>query len=313
MLYIYNNKTPCFMKKLLSLLIILIGISSCKVNSKKQTVADETSNPIDNSVEMTEVQKHLKKNAIPFESLSGLSDKIYDEIADHEIIMIGEMHGTTEPAEFAYGLCELITKHEDKVIMAMEIRSSLMDGLSEGMSISELKELQFFQNKNFDGRNGEAWLDLVYKSNKNDKIILSFFDNSYPSSPRDSSMYLSIKQIRKLNPNTKIITLSGNVHNRLEPFREKKVLGCYLMEDSANFDSEKIMSIDHVFSEGKMLNADLTGLKMRTVEREENIINTTLSYEMFLCRTFPKKQNRYTHILYTDKVTASEIIKKDDK
>ncbi len=300
------------MKKLLFLLIILTGITSCKVNSKKQAGPDEPSNPIDNSVELTEVQKHLIKNAIPFESLSELSNKIYNEIAEYEIIMIGEMHGTTEPAEFAYGLCELITKHEDKVIMAMEVRSSLMDGLSEGMSISELKELQFFQNENFDGRNGEAWLDLVYKSNQNDKIILSFFDNSYPSSPRDSSMYLSIKQIRNANPNTKIVTLSGNVHNRLEPFREKKMLGCYLIEDSVNFDSKKIMSINHVFSEGNMLNADLTGLKMRTIEREENIINTTLSYEMFLCRTIPKKQQRYTHIFYTDKVTASEIIKKDE-
>lgn len=301
------------MKNILILLIILIGLTSCKDNSKKQTVPDETSNAIDNSVEMTEEQKHLKKNAIPIENLSKLSNKIYDEIANHEIIMIGEMHGTTEPAEFAYGLCELIAKHEDKVIMAMEIRSSLMNNLSDGMSISELKELDFFHQKNFDGRNGVAWLDLVYKSIQNERMILKFIDNSYPSATRDSSMYMEIRNIHNTYPNTKIVTLTGNVHNSFVPRHDKERIGGYLLKDSVNFDSKKIMSIRHVFSEGKMLNNDLTGLKMRTIEREENIYNTTLSYEMFLCKKFPKEQNQYTHTLYTDKVTASEIIKKDDK
>jgi hypothetical protein len=301
------------MKKFLPLLIVMIGLTSCKENTKKQTASDETLNSIDNSVELTEEQKDLKKNAIPIQNLSKLSDKIYDEIANYEIIMIGEMHGTNEPAEFAYGLCELITKHEDNVIMAMEIRSSLMNNLSDEMSISELKELDFFRGKNFDGRNGIAWLDLVYKGIKNDRIILKFIDNPYQSSTRDSSMYREIRNIHNTYPNSKIVTLTGNVHNSFIPLFDKERIGGYLLKDSLNFDSKKIMSINHVFSEGNMLNSDLTGLKMRTIEREENIYNTTLSYEIFLYKKLLEEQNQYTHILYTDKVTASEIINKDDK
>ncbi len=301
------------MKKILTLLIILIGLTSCKENAEKQTTSDETSDFIDYSVEMTEKQKDLKKNAIPIESLSKLSNKIYDKIANFEILMIGEMHGTNEPAEFAYGLCELIAKHEGSVIMAMEIRASLMNNLSDEMSISELKELDFFRGKNFDGRNGVAWLDLVYKSIKNDGIILKFIDNSYQSSPRDSSMYREIRNIHDKHPNTKIVTLTGNVHNSFTPLFDKVRIGGYLLKDSVNFDSKKITSIDHVFSEGSMLNNDGTGLKISTIEREDNIYNTTLSHEMFLYKKFSEEQNRYTHILYTDKVTASEIIKKDDK
>ena len=301
------------MKKILPLLIILIGLTSCKENIERQTKSDETSNSIDYSVEMTEEQKNLKENAIPIESLSKLSNKIYDEIANFEILMIGEMHGTTEPAEFAYGLCELIAIHEGSVIMAMEIRASLMNNLSNEMSISELKELDFFRNKNFDGRNGVAWLDLVYKSIKNDGIILKFIDNPYLSSTRDSSMYREIRNIHNKHPNTKIVTLTGNSHNSFIPLFNKERIGGYLLKDTVNFDSKKIMSINHVFSEGNMLNNDLTGLKMRTIEREENIYNTTLSHEMFLYRKLPQELNRCTHILYTDKVTASGIIKKDDK
>jgi uncharacterized iron-regulated protein len=115
------------MKKILSLLIILIGLTSCKENIERQTKSDETSNSIDSSVEMTEEQKNLKENAIPIQNLSKLSDKIYNEIANYEIIMIGEMHGTKEPAEFAYGLCNLVTKFEKNVVLALEIRSSQMN------------------------------------------------------------------------------------------------------------------------------------------------------------------------------------------
>jgi len=301
------------MKKILSLLIILIGLTSCKENIERQTKSDETSNSIDSSVEMTEEQKNLKENAIPIQNLSKLSDKIYNEIANYEIIMIGEMHGTKEPAEFAYGLCNLVTKFEKNVVLALEIRSSQMNNISDEMSISELKELDFFRRENFDGRNGVSMLNLIYKSNQNERIILKFIDNSYPSSSRDSSMYREIRNIHTKYPNTKIVTLTGNVHNSFIPYFDKVRIGGYLLKDSVNFDSKKIMSINHVFSEGSMLNNDGTGLKISTIEREDNIYNTTISHDMFLYKKFAEEQNRYTHILYTDKVTASGIVKKDDR
>jgi len=72
------------------------------------------------------------------------------------------------------------------------------------------------------------------------------------------------------------------------------------------------MSISHDYSEGSMFNNDGTGIEVRNVERTENIYNTTFSHEMFLSKKFPKEQIQYTHILYTDKVTASEAIEKDD-
>lgn len=301
------------MKNVLLLSIILIGLTSCKEYTEEQTTSEVTSNTLENSAGLTKEQKDLKKNAIPIRSLSKLGNKIYDEISNFEIIMIGEMHGTNEPAEFAYGLCDLIAEHEDQVIMAMEIRSSLMKNLSDEMSISQLKELDFFRRKNFDGRNGEAWLDLVHKSAKNKGIILKFIDNSYASSTRDSSMYMEIRKIHNKYPNTKIVTLTGNVHNSFTPLFDKVRIGGYLLKDSVSFDSEKIMSINHIFSEGSMLNNDGTGLKISTFEREENIYNTTLSHEMFLYKKLPKEQNRGTHILYTDIVTASEIIQKEDR
>ena len=68
-----------------------------------------------------------------------------------------------------------------------------------------------------------------------------------------------------------------------------------------------------MYSEGTMFNNDGTGIKISTIEREDNIFNTTLSHDMFLYKKLPKEQNRSTHILYTDQVTASGKIEKDDK
>ncbi|MEQ8518003.1 MAG: hypothetical protein RID05_11225 [Cytophagales bacterium] len=280
------------MKKLNYLLLLLL--LSCGVK--------EANNPID----------FLKQNAIPIKDIAKLNQHVYNEISDYEIIMVGEMHGTKEPAEFVHGLCNLLTQSEKEVVLALEIRSSQMNNLSKDMSIAQLKELEFFQRENLDGRNGESMLELIYKSLQNERVIIKFIDNNYPSSTRDSSMYMEICNIRKTYPNTKIVTLTGNVHNSFVPLFNKVRIGGYLLQDSTNFDSKKIMSINHAFSEGNMLNSDGTELKLRIIEREDNIYNTTLSYDNFICKRFPKKENRGTHIFYTDKVTASEIVEKDD-
>ena len=116
----------------------------------------------------------------------------------------------------------------------MEVRASLMSNLSNEMSISELKELDFFRRKNFDGRNGEAWLDLVFKSIQNEGIILKFIDNSYPSSTRDSSMYMEIRNIHNSYPNTKIVTLTGNVHNSFAPLFDEVRIGGFLLKESVD-------------------------------------------------------------------------------
>ena len=68
----------------------------------------------------------LKEKAIPIENLSVLSSNIYIEISNYNVIMLCEMHGTNEPAEFAFGLCELIVQNEEKVILALEISSKLI-------------------------------------------------------------------------------------------------------------------------------------------------------------------------------------------
>lgn len=259
------------------------------------------------SEELSQTQISLKKNSVNIKILSELPNKIYKKISNYNILMIGEMHGTNEPAEFAYGVCKLIDEKEGKVIMAMEIPPSQMENYNQNMTVNQLKELNFFNGENSSGMNGNAWLNLIAGCNKHNNIIVEFFDLQ-TESPRDSSMYNGILEIRSKHPKTKIVTLSGNLHNWLEPFNEKKMLGKYLMDDKVNFDGDKIMSIMHYYNQGTMMNNIGNGLELRTIEPKENIFNKTLSNDILFSNNIFNDKNHFTHILYTEKVTHSEPI-----
>ena len=254
----------------------------------------------------------LQENAIKIDNLLGLNHNIYSEVCQYDVILVGEMHGTNEPAEFTYGLCELITKNEDKVILALEVPQILIGDLSSNFSINDLYKTRFFEMENRDGRNGQAWFDLIMRCQNNPKVNLKFIDNN-TCSPRDSSMYVDILEIRKSHPHTKIVTLTGNIHNWLKPFRDELKLGGYIIKDTLNFNSEKIMSINHLYKDGTMMNNTGNGLELKTIEGKENFFNTSIDSRMYLCPRIFVKQNQYSHFLYTEKVTHSNKIETGEK
>ncbi len=261
-----------------------------------------------NSEEESEPIDVLKRNAIPIQDLTQLNNKIYNKISAYDVIMVGEMHGTKEPAEFVYGLSKLIAKREDKVILALEIPPSEMEGFSESMSQEQIKQLYFFAKENRFGRNCKIYLDLIHDVNQKKKIRIEFIDSG-KYGDRDSSMYVEVLQIKKTYPNTKIVSLTGNVHNWLIPYKDYTKFGGYLMNDTINFEPKKIMSINHIFNKGTMFNRIRGELKVHVMEgTESNIYNENIAAEMFLSKRIDETQKQYTHFLYTEKVTHSEKI-----
>jgi len=228
------------------------------------------------SVELTGPALKIKEQAIPLENLSKPGSDIYNEIAKYDVILMGEMHGTNEPAEFVYGISKMIADKEGSVTLALELPSSMLDGMTDKMTKEELKALDFFISENRTGQNGESILDLIYKANQDSRIDLQFIDN-YRASTRDSSMYAAICEIKKAAPYTKIVTLSGNIHNRLIPYKDEQRIGGYLIGDTINFDPARIMSINHYFNHGTMLNNIGNGLELQTFDPSDNIYNQTIS------------------------------------
>lgn len=120
---------------------------------------------------------YITNNAIPFLDTKNLNDSIYNQIQDKSIIMVGEMHGTKEPAEFVESLAKLISKKEGKVRVGIEIWSEIMKGIDFDNIESSVNQTEFFSRENTDGRNGVAWRDLVIQCMEDSLIDLFFFDN----------------------------------------------------------------------------------------------------------------------------------------
>ncbi len=251
----------------------------------------------------------LRNNAIPIDSLSDLDGRIYEEIKNYEVIMMGEMHGTNEPAAFVLGLAKLISKKEGKVVLAMEIQSSEIDIYGKKITTENLLKTKLFTRENIDGRNGQAWFNLIAEASRVNGLSIVYIDNNTVQ-PRDSSMYLDVKYCKETFPNTKIITLTGNIHNILKPYVGEHKLGSYLMNDTVLFNPQKIMSINHMYKSGTMMNSNGKGIELRTVEGKDSFLNKTIATKKYLCKNIFESQNNYTHFLYTESVSHSDKVRK---
>ena len=278
------------LKKMKTVLKVIILVLTCVITTNGQDVVSE-----------------LKNNAIPIYDLQNLDSLIYEEIKNHDLIMVGEMHGTNEPANFVFGLVKLLSTMGEKVTLAIEIPKSKI-GYIYPINREKLLTTDFFSMENTDGRNGTAWFELILKSSELSNVTIEFFDNEYVS-PRDSSMYLDILKLKRENNNNKIVTLSGNIHNWLKPKRGNQTMGSYIVNDSTNFNVSRIMAINHLYKEGTMMNSTGNGLELKIVEGKDNFYNQTIEAKMYLCKTLFMGQNQYTHFLYTEHVTHSEKIK----
>jgi len=175
---------------------------------------------------------YIEKNAIEIKTPDSLNEEIYNIIQGFQLIMVGEMHGTQEPALLVSGLSELIVKYEGNVSVGLELPRDEMGLFISSPSDSSLLYSEFFSKKNIDGRNGKSWFDLILRCNSNPSINLFYFDNyeSDQLANRDSTMYRWVVKQSIKYPDSKIITLSGNIHNWLLPFRGTPKMGYYCFE-----------------------------------------------------------------------------------
>ena len=254
--------------------------------------------------------QYIKENAMEVKDISKLDADVYNAISTYELIMVGEMHGTQEPAKLVQSFTNLILANENSVSVGLEIPQKELDNFIKNPSEKTLLESKFFTKKNIDGRNGNAWLELILYCSKNPNINLFFFDNYdyQKNQKRDSIMYKGIVAEKKQYPDNKIITLSGNIHNWRIPFKEMITMGMYCFQDTINFSSEKICSINHAYSEGTMLNNTGNGLELREIDFEESIFSKSAEYENYLVFYGLEYDSRYSCTFYSEKVHHSEKI-----
>lgn len=256
-------------------------------------------------------EHQLAENTTDLGNLQNLNQKVYNKIKSFDMIMVGEMHGTQEPAKLVGGLAKLIAKNEGEVYVGLEIPEQMINLNNNELNATNILKTDFFSMDGSDGRNSEAWFGLLVNCGKDERIKVFFYDNNIVSD-RDSSMYLSVKKIKELHPKRKILTLSGNVHNMLVPFKDGTTMGSCIIKDSLTFQPSKVMSINHYYKEGTMINNIGNGMELREVEgldlSETSKYKNYLSKMNFLSKKFRGKES-YNYFFYTQKVSHSEKIK----
>ncbi len=271
-----------------------------------------TMEPVEIYLESEKKKCFIKENAIKVNQLESLNDTIYNFFSDFKLIMVGEMHGTIEPAKFTIGLAQVLTRNGDSVQLGLEIPAEEMAKFISEHSDSSIYSSEFFMKRAIDGRENYAWAELISTLNKNKKVKLFFFDinkKDYKvSGNRDSLMYIKIKNQIQKYPNWKIITLSGNIHNMIKPFRGNNTMGCYIINDHELNLSDKLCSINHCYNSGTMYNDVGNGLELRQIQNFNSIYSTSVDYENYLF-LYPKtKAENYNGIYFTRYVTAAKIV-----
>lgn len=252
------------------------------------------------SLSSQNVVEAIKKTAIDCSDLTIPNKKLYSVIKDYKCICIGEMHGTKEPAEFLVYIAKLFIENKRKVIVGIEIPKNSMTEFIEKPDSVGLSQSSFFSVKGTDGRNSEAWFKAINDCNKLE-VSFCFLDGD-----PDIIKYNNIMECYNADTNSIILTLTGNVHNKLFPYRDKKQMACYLKDHFGN----KVLSINHIYNEGTMYNLTSDGLNVRTFPPHNNIFATSTEYSNYFLFNIFNTSRDYSAFYYTTYVTASFSFKK---
>lgn len=253
--------------------------------------------------------EYIRQNAVPFMNTEQLPDQIYDQLSNFPVIMVGEMHGSNEPAQLVRGLVKLFRNKGEKVLLGLEIPPDEMNDLTRNPADSLVYESSFFQKSHFhDGRQSFAWAKTITAFLHDTGVKIFFFDihKNQQMEFRDSVMYRTIRAECVKYPNTRIITLSGNAHTLSDSGEQKAAR--FIQEDTSVTHNRKICTIYHYYQQGTCRANFGNGLEEKSYDRQAGDLDTLLPGANYLLKTSSASSFHYTYIFYTNKITAAEQV-----
>lgn len=162
---------------------------------------------------------YIKKHAIDAYR-TWFSDKLVEQILPVDVVLVGEMHGSSEMPEFALDIAKNHKRAGNKVTLALEIPANyqpIIDVAIKEKSLEKLAGSEFFRSDFPDGRSSFAMALLVKAAAEFDIGVLCFDRATDVSTPdRDLTMAENIAAFRIAHPEHKLVVLAGNYHSRTE-------------------------------------------------------------------------------------------------
>jgi hypothetical protein len=245
---------------------------------------------------------YLKSHAVVIDNPERLSDSVYTLLSSFQIIMFGEMHGTNESAPFVKGLAELFLAKGDSVQVGLEIPPELMTKFILLHTDSSVYQSDFFSNPPvLDGKESIPWAHLIETLNRNPKVKIFFFDVNAGEKKydRDSLMAAKTKTQFDLYPRWKIITLSGNYHNKIDNVAS-------MISVLKRNVTAKICSLDMEYKEGSAYASFNHGLEIKQLGSYPSVYNSTPGLDRYLILL---PGYNYDGIYYTKSITPARLVK----
>jgi hypothetical protein len=228
-------------------------------------------------------------------------------IADKKIIVVGEMHGTTEVPLFVLQLVRQLQKDQNKLTVGLEIPINHQGDIDEFMKtgdFNKLLKLDYFKYP--DGRTSVAMGQLTkgLRDIKGLRVICFDIDTSLgPVVNRDSLMGVNLS---KSYTSGQMVLLTGNLHANLKDgyWRPNFKSAIFHFNRIKKFD-DKLVSLNTYFGSGTIWNCMQDGCKEReagsnsSLKQKYGLTNFIGIYEGV-------HPSGYSGFVYFDTVTASK-------
>ena len=232
-------------------------------------------------------------------------------ISDKKIIVIGEMHGTTEVPLFVLKLTRQLRESQKKLTVGLEIpinhQREIDDFLKTG-DFDQLLKLDHFKYP--DGRTSLAMGQLIkgLRKIKGVKVICFDIDTSVGSSVnRDSLMGVNLNKNYK---GGQMIILTGNLHANLKEgyWRPNFKSATFHFNRFNKFD-DRLISLNTWFGSGTIWNCMQDGCRERDAGTDSYFktkYGLTNRIGVFNDQDPNRVQGGYSGFVYFGKVTASK-------
>lgn len=226
--------------------------------------------------------------------------------ADKKVIVIGEMHGTTEVPLFVLQLVQQLKSRQKELTVGLEIpidHQKDIDSFLKTGDFGKLLKLEYFKYP--DGRTSVAMGELIKGLREIKGLKVVCFDvesNAALEVNRDSLMGVNLAKSYKSG---KMVILTGNLHANLKAgyWRPTFKSATYHFNRIENFEDE-LISLNTYFGSGTIWNCMQDGCKERDANSNSNLRQNNFSNYMTIYDGV--HPSGYSGYVYFDNVTASK-------
>jgi hypothetical protein len=228
-------------------------------------------------------------------------------LSQKDIIVVGEMHGTTEVPQLVLQLVKLTRKKEKHITVGLEIESNLQNGINDFLRTGKFGQLlkhDYF--KVADGRTSLAMRALMEGLRKLENIKIVCFDADSVlgnNINRDSVMAANLSNNFTVG---KMIVLTGNLHANLKAGYWRPNFRSAICRFKELHSENKLVSLNTYFGGGTIWNCmRADGCKERPaysnpgIEKKSGMTN-------FMAVNETNDGSGYDGFVYFESVTASK-------